>query len=401
MNKIKMIVKNNLRYVGPRAIFDPNFIPPELLFRKKEEHSLFSILNDSISDDFSINILYQGIQGIGKKAIIQKVLKDLLIQNRNYSNVKIVNIECREKTLHELIIYLLAEIKKLLRLDLKIETIINLGVSRLWSIFKLACKKFNGPLFLLFNNIENLKPGIFNKFISLSKESNISLISTVNKVLRASTLELLSDFDIKKKPKIFSYKELHSILQHRASLTFPHEIDKELIDFMTDLTCEHYAPVPGKGIELFRDIYPVLKDNRTIEQSEMLEICHTQFDTFRISDDFSMLTYFSEEDLLTTLFLDNLSNYFLKNSKYYIKMKNLKDIYEISCENLEYEKNLEEFNEIVNKINNLGILNVSRKNNNLSKKSLYNQDVLKCDLFFMVINPYQLKSIVDVLFGKL
>jgi len=80
-----MISKSNIKneYVGPKAIFDPNFIPPKLLFRKKEENSLYSILNDSITDEFPLNILYQGIQGIGKKVIINKVLKDLIIDNVN------------------------------------------------------------------------------------------------------------------------------------------------------------------------------------------------------------------------------------------------------------------------------------------------------------------------------
>jgi len=51
-----MIVKPHLNdstgYVGPRAIYDPNFIPPRLLFRKKEVNTLSSILRDSISDKF-------------------------------------------------------------------------------------------------------------------------------------------------------------------------------------------------------------------------------------------------------------------------------------------------------------------------------------------------------------
>ncbi|MFX0012056.1 MAG: hypothetical protein ACFE9R_17215, partial [Candidatus Hermodarchaeota archaeon] len=55
---------NNSNFVGPRALFDQSYIPPQILYRKKEEKSLFSILNDSFSDNFSLNVLYQGIQGI-------------------------------------------------------------------------------------------------------------------------------------------------------------------------------------------------------------------------------------------------------------------------------------------------------------------------------------------------
>ncbi|MFW9937869.1 MAG: hypothetical protein ACFFD5_09480, partial [Candidatus Thorarchaeota archaeon] len=80
-----MIVEPNhsKSYIGPKAIFDPNYVPKQILFRSQEVHSLYSILNDSFSDNFCLNILYQGIQGIGKKVIVNRVLKDLSIQNSN------------------------------------------------------------------------------------------------------------------------------------------------------------------------------------------------------------------------------------------------------------------------------------------------------------------------------
>ena len=92
-----MIVKSNINYtsVGPKALFDHNFIPPNLLHRKKEEKSLYSILDDSISDDYSLNILYQGIDGIGKKVIINKVINDLLIQKNGYNQISKVIIDCK------------------------------------------------------------------------------------------------------------------------------------------------------------------------------------------------------------------------------------------------------------------------------------------------------------------
>lgn len=396
-----MIANKILRYVGPRAIFDPMFIPPELLFRKKEETSLFSILHDSIMDRFTINILYQGIQGIGKRVIVKKVIKDLLIQNKNYSNVQKVEVECKEKSLQELIIYLIIEINKKKNVEFDFSKLINFKVTQLWSILKLICRKFNDPLFILFNNIEHLKDKVFSKFSSLSKETNVSIISTVNKIYSSSNLDSISNFDLKKKLDAFNYKELHSILRNRASLTFQYKIDEEIIDFITDLTCEHYAPVPGKGIDLFRDIYPLLKNNKMIDQNEMREICQNHFDTFGMIDEFALVTYFSEEDLLKTLLLDNLSNFFLKNSTYYIKLKELKKVYEITCENLEYEKNLRDFYNILENIYNLGILNLSRKMSHSRKKEFSPQDFSDETSFYMVINPFQLKSIVDVLFGKI
>lgn len=392
--------KNNNEYIGPKAIFDPNYIPPKLLFRKKEENSLYSILKDSLTDNFPLNILYQGIQGIGKKVIINKVVKDLLIDNVNILPFQKVIIDCKEKNLEELIFSLLTELNKLPNLNFNLNSFLNSNISQLWNIFKLAIKKIDQNLFLIFNNIENIKPDFFKKLLYFGKEMNITIISTVNKILRSSTLDYLSEFDIKRKLNYFTYKELDLILQTRTSLTFLHEIDKELIHFITDLIFEHYVPVPGKGIHILREIYPFLKNQNTIEHFKILDICQNQFDSFQISDEFNMLNYISEEDLLTIIFLDNLSNNFSKKSHFYIDLKHLQELFDISCESLEYEKDLNEFKNIIQKILRIGILTPSKKDLDNNFKFL-SEDPLTYDCFFMTINPIQLKAMVDAVFGNL
>ncbi|MHA2123294.1 MAG: hypothetical protein ACW990_19010, partial [Promethearchaeota archaeon] len=87
----KLDVKNT---VGPKALFDPEFIPPKLLYRKKEQNSLNSILTDSIIDKFSLNILYQGINGIGKKAMANKVINDLINKRGEVNRIFKVCIDC-------------------------------------------------------------------------------------------------------------------------------------------------------------------------------------------------------------------------------------------------------------------------------------------------------------------
>ena len=400
--KIIMISKSNINndYVGPRAIFDPDFIPPNLFFRNKEENSLYSILIDSVKDEFPINILYQGIQGIGKKVIINKVLQDLIKNNlETFPFYKIV-VDCKEKSLEELIFSLLTELNRYSNLNFNFGSILNSNISHLWNIFKLASKKLNQRLFLIFNNIEYVKPDFFRKFLYLGKEMNITVISTVNKILRPSTLDYLSDFDIKKKLNYFTYKELNLILKKRASLTFSHRIEKELMDFITDIIFEHYVPVPGKGIDILREIYPFLKNQNDIEHFKMLEICQYQFDSYQISDEFNMLSYISEEDLLTIIFLDNLSNDFSKKSTYYINLNQLKELYDISCESLEYEKDKNEFKNILQKTLSIGILSPSKRALK-DKINILSDNPLLYDYYFMSVNPYQLKAMVDAVFGEL
>ena len=387
---------NNSSYVGPRALFDAHYVPPKILYRNREEKSLFSILKDSFSDDFSLSILYQGIQGIGKQVIINKVIRDLSNLNTEFLNI---HVDCREKNLEEIIISLLTKIGQNQNINFNFKSIINSNISNLWNLFKLTCRKVDHNLVFIFNNIEYLETEIFKKFLQYGKDTNISFLATVNQALKPSTLDLISEFDLKKKLNYFSYKELFGILKQRVSLTFLREIDKELVEFITDLIFEHYVPVPGKGIEILREIYPVLNQQVSLNNLEISEILRNQFDSLQATDEFSMLSYISEAELLTIIFLDNLSNHFLKNSNLYITIKELKELYFVSCESIDYEKDMEEFKNLIKTLRNIGILNASKKNN-LNNYRNYSDNILNYNFYFMVINPRQLKSILDAIFNK-
>jgi len=395
-----MIAGSNVNkyYVGPKALFDPDYIPPHLLYRKKEEDSLFSILNDSISDEFNLNILYQGINGIGKKVIVNKVLNDLLNQNKDFVKINKICVDCKEKNPEELIFLLLSEINGLSNLNFDIRPLLNSEIPQLWNTFKFICNRFDSHLFFIFNNIEYLEPEIFNKFLQFGKESNITLISTVNKIIQPGTMELFSQFDLKKRLNFYNYQELYSILKQRVLLSFSHEIDRNLIRYITDLICEQYVPVPGKGIEILRELYPILKNKNTLGNFEVLDICQNEFDSFQISDEFSMINYLSEEDILTVIFLDNFSNYFISKNKYYISIKELYELYEISCESLEYKKSYFEFRKIIEEILNIGVVKPSKRtfHKNRAHESF---NGVNYDSFFILMNPKQINIIIDAIFN--
>ncbi len=396
-----MIARSNVNkyYVGPKALFDPDYIPPHLLYRKKEENSLFSILNDSISDEFNLNILYQGINGIGKKVIVNKVLNDLLNQNKDFVKINKICVDCKKKKPEELIFLLLSKINGLSNLNFDVRPLLNSAISHLWNTFKFICNRNDSHLFFIFNNIEYLEPEIFNKFLQFGKESNITLISTVNKIIQPGTMELFSEFDLKKRLNFYNYQELYSILKQRVLLSFSHEIDRNLIRYITDLICEQYVPVPGKGIEILRDLYPILKNKNTLGNTEVLDICQNEFDSFQISDELSMINYLSEEDILTVIFLDNFSNYFASKNKYYISIIELHELYEISCENLEYEKNTNEFRKIIEELMNIGVIKPSKRtfHKNCTHES---SNGVNYDSFFILMNPKQIKVIIDAIFNQ-
>ena len=386
----------NNEFVGPRALFDQTYIPPKILHRKTEEKALYSILKDSLHDEFQLNILFQGIQGIGKKVIVNSVLNDISTLNPELIKIQ---IDCSEKSVEEILVSLIAEVGSRKNINFDYKSFLNSSILDLWNLFKLVCRKVDHNITIVFNNIEHIQPEAFKKFLKYGKENKINVISTGNQVLRSSILEIMSEFDFKKKLDYFSFSELNDIIKQRISLAFKNEIDNELIDLITDLIFEHHVPVPGKGIEILRELYPVLNQKMTLKKFEIYDILQNQFDTLQITDEFSMVSYISESDLLNLIFLDNLSNFFLKRANFYITIQELRELYYVTCESIEYEKNIEEFKHLIVNLRNIGILNASKKNN-VNNFRYFNDNVLNYDNYFMVINPKQLKPIMDAIFTK-
>ncbi|TFG02061.1 MAG: hypothetical protein EU542_05800 [Promethearchaeota archaeon] len=396
-----MIIKPKtcIEYVGPKALFDGNYIPPTLLYRVKEEKNLNSLLYDSVLDNFCCTILYQGLQGIGKKAIINKVIKNLTTQNKFHSDIHKLIVDCKEKDMHEIIFSLITDLSLIPNFNLNPVSFLNSTISELWNIFKLIMSKIEKPLILVFNNIEDLKPSNFRKFIKYSQETKTTLISTINRINRTNTFDLLNEFDYKKRLDLYCYSELLDILKQRIRLSFMHEIDIELIEYITDLIFEHYVPVPGKGIDILKELYPLLKNPNNTCHLDYINLTQTQFDTINFPDEFSLLTYISEEELLMIIFLDNLANFFLSNSNYYISNEKLEELYIISCESIESEVSKIQYTNIIRNLMSIGLINTSKKALRVNGTSEFNENSNN-SLFYLIINPKQLKAIVDAIFSK-
>lgn len=379
-------------YIGPKALFDPYFIPPELLHRKSEEEMLSSILQDSFLDDFGANILVKGIKGVGKTVLINKAISNLKIKSEDHGK-QVLNlfVNCEGKNLEEIIISLILKLEKTKNIRLDINNLLNLTIPRLWNILKLACKNYVHFKFLVFHNIEGIEPKIFKKFLRFGKEMKISIISTINKISINPELNILSEFDVKKRIDLYSPSQLFDIIKQRFALTYPFNINDSLSNFMVDLVAEYDYLRPGKCMELMREIYPIIKKNRNITSDHLREQCLLQFDSFSL-DELGIISYLTEADILIDVFLDNLSNYFSNGYNYYISLIKLREIYEISCETLEFEKNLTEFNQILQILLDLEILKESKfireYHNNIK-------------FFYSIMQTSQLKTMIDVLFGKM
>ncbi|MGV9206137.1 MAG: hypothetical protein ACOC44_19185, partial [Promethearchaeia archaeon] len=348
---------------------------------------LSSLLADSLMDSFSVNILYQGIKGIGKRSLIVKVIKDLFMKWNEDFELSLLYINCSNKNIKEVLLGLLISINKNLSFEIKIDNFVDSKLSSLWTTIKLALRKQTNDALILFTNIDTINEKNFRKVLQYGKDVKIPILSTVNKVLRTSTLELLQDFDLKEKLNYFSYNQLVKILKQRVELVFPHPIDIELIQFLTDLIFEYHVPVPGKGIGILKELYPSLRKTKENNQSQVLKISKTQLDSIPSSDEINLFSYLSEWDILTLLFLDNLSNHFNYISSFYITLAELRELFVLSAESIEYSFKENEFQTTLTLLQNIGILSPSKSDTPSTK-------------YFMIIDKNQLQYIIDACFPK-
>ncbi len=116
-----------------------------------------------------------------------------------------------------------------------------------------------------------------------------------------------------------------------------------------------------------------------------------QFDSFSL-DEFEIISYLTDADILIDIFLDNLVNYFSNEYNYYIDLVKLKELYEISCETLEFEKNSSEFNQILQNLLDLEILKES-------KFAIKYPNNIR--FFYSIMQTSQLKTMIDVIFGEI
>lgn len=375
--------------VGPRALFDPKFVPPNILHRNAEEDMLTTILEDSVQDNFSVNVLLNGIKGVGKSVIINKTIENLKEKNLEQKIENCV-VNCENKSLEELVISMVLDVPKSEKLNLNENELALLTLPRLWNIFKLICNKSETYKIFTFQNVENIDPKLLIKFMNLGKEMRFSTLSTINKANLKTGLEVLSYFDVKKKLGLYKSNQLFDITKQRFNLTFPFNIDNNLVNFIVDLVSEYDFLRPSKSIELMREIYPFIKKDRNIPADQLREHCMASFDSISL-DEFGVISFISDADILVDVFLDNLSNHFSSGSQYYIEYSELKELYEISCESLQFEKNFSELDEILRKLLSLEVL----KESNFSRKHPDNTR-----FYYLIMQPFQLKTMIDVIFGN-
>jgi len=399
-----MLVKSiaHQKYVGPRALFDPYYTPPELIGLNKERHSMQSLLQDAIRDQYPIILSLYGLRGVGKTALTRKVITNLQKSNlKSTQKLEIYYVNCEEKESSQILYSLINGLSRSQHFDLSPDAILNTSLaSQINLLNHLISKSVGSDSSLLFylDSIEHSQPNFINKIMDVSISQSCMMVGSFN-VLKSSPY--LTDFkksDIQIQLNTYNPASLERISRDRCKLAFKHPVEPDVIRYMIDLVYSYDYCVPESCICVLRKLYPILESDSTMTPECIQDICRIQLKDYSI-DEIYIAEFISETDMVDRIALDEISSFFKSQSRYYTTYSELGSMYKIACENLKYDFIQSHFQFFVSKLERIGLLQPSTfhpRSHNYSTRTNQNSVTR---LYFLTISPQVFSDILDVSFG--
>lgn len=407
------------KFIGPRALYDKFYIPDRLVDRKKEEHSLFGLLNDAVVDQFSAQISLFGLKGVGKTVLINKSLKKMTeLKSINYeNNVLAIYANCEGKDLEQILFTIINSLAKKLNYDIDSQLILSSDLKRLWNLCKLLISKLKQQIIIFLDSVEYLNPNIINKVCNFAKTESIIVIQSYNIPKSSPILIDVNQPDYKLELGIYSNKSLLEIGQDRCKVAIKNPVEDELLKYVVDLTSLFDKKVPGSIMKVLRDLYPILEHNRIIDTSQVRDVCRYQFEGFSV-DELGIADFISNSDILERVFLDNICGYFIRSNSYYISSLELQQNYQLACESLEESVSAAKYQSSIKQMQNISLLLPSTLSPNSNLANDYSVDTtngrnpiknnvknplnnkLISNAYFITISPEILNEMLNVAFGS-
>ncbi|MHA1727307.1 MAG: hypothetical protein ACTSWY_01085 [Promethearchaeota archaeon] len=412
------------RFVGPRGLFDPLYIPDHLFDREKEEGYLKGLLNDAFSDNFPLSLSVYGHRGSGKTVLVNKTVSSIfgkhidMTENESKNELKILSllVNCEGKDTNQIIFSILNYLANKMNYDIPPADILKSKTSNLWNLLKMLTSKLNDTQMLLFlDSVEHINPKVINKIMDSALSESFMVINSFNIPQCSPFLMNFKSPDFKIDMDSYSNGTLLEISRDRCEISIRNPVEDDITKYIVDLVCQFDKKNPGSCIRLLRELYPLLDQNQVVSSSQIRDIARYQFEGFSI-DELSVADFISESTIIERIFLDNICTYFNQSDEFYIPFKDLSDYYKISCETIEYDSSNREFHSILKRLQNISLLmptviNTSDSNRSLLKHGQF-QDEFLCeskfqsvlpiskDHYFLTVPADLLNCMLDVAFGK-
>ncbi|MHA2001136.1 MAG: hypothetical protein ACTSVU_03500, partial [Promethearchaeota archaeon] len=368
-------VADKIHYIGSRAIFDPNFVPPHFNPRVKKAQLIQGTISNAIEDEYSTNINLYGLKGSGKNLHINHFLDWLEHSGMNSSNsistkpLHIIRVDCSQKDLGQLFFGMINELGKFLGLKLNLSDIMQMTPANQWNSFKLLIQKVKAPIIMYLHETEQLEPQYISKIFNFAKEAkNLQIITSINTGVQRYSFRQYNAMDHKIRMDTYETGELLNIVDQRSTMAFQNGLSVDTQKMVVDLVSEFDMQVPGSCVKMLCEINPIIQQKGDVTSEDLRELSQYFFDSYNI-DSLSMADFVMNTSIEDRLFLDYLIGYFRLPSQFFIPFQEIKNAYRMSCEELGAQTRNKQFLQSFSKITKAHILRPCRHaiTNNISR----------------------------------
>lgn len=349
---------------GPAAIFDPFFIPPELLHRGKELEVAEAFVENGINYQYPLHIVVTGINGIGKTAFVNYLAEKI---KDTYGFPKIfINMHDSENR------HFLNRILGGKKFSFS-ENGVEYSDNGVWEDFFTV---------LVLDDVDPYS-GLFRKVLRASKKRNMIILASVDArtISRKSFSNLETRLDFILKLGIYMPRQLFDITLQRVKLAFPVKIDVEVVRYITDLVCEFDINRPSVSIEILRRLYPLVACGMEITVEDVRKCSHDLL--WILNDDLVVFEALRSMKLESVLLLEKVGLYLSRRPKKgYLSFEELRDLYYLLCDEIGDEVAKYMFNECVEELLESEIL----------FRSVFNENY-----FYLTIPPRLVLNLIDAI----
>jgi len=349
--------------VGPAAIFDPLFIPPELLHRERELKAAETFVENGISSQYPLHIVVSGIRGIGK-TVFANFLAEKIRKEHGFPKVFINMRDPEGRAFLNKVVY-----------GKKVH------FSEGNSLFNYVDK--NSFLILVLDDVDPYS-NMFCRFLKKSRERNIIVIASGDSksLLRKNRRGFCSYLDFVLKLGIYTPSQLFDITLQRVKLAFPIEVDIEVIQYITDLVCEFDVNRPSVSIEILRRLYPLVISGKEVTVEVVRKCSHDLL--WILNDDLMVLDALRNMRIESILLLEKIALHLLRRpKKAYLSLREIRELYNLLCDEIGDNMAKYLFNECLEELTSSDAL----------FKSSFNEKY-----FYLAIPPKLLLDLIDTIF---
>ena len=316
---------------SPKGLFDPYYVPEQLLHRDRDLDTVSGVYRDSFEDEYGVNCLVHGISGVGMTVFSRYFLTKIVPQQ---FDAHTVYVDAQRKDSLEIV----SELHDKVHEQIKKPLTVAFDLDILWMQFKRAASAARKRTVFVIDNIDETNEEIFGKLARLSKEIKASTIG----VLNSHDYRLLTKlpatqmaYDLEVPLDTYTQSQLYDIVRMRVEDTFPLGLTEEVVRYITDLVVEFDASKPKTTIEALKALWPMATRGQEID-SDAVRSATTSITSFVSDGDYlDIIEAVSMNDFMTLLVLEALAEHLMRyKTETYIDRGTLEEIINIKCEEL-------------------------------------------------------------------